>query len=709
TPKIDANFPGKEAMIGKYDEFEGVQRGSGDHCGWALCKCSTLCVQVHGSEEMHDILFSALKTMFITEILSFIGIRILLLSTEDLQQHFETEASDFIKHPSRYARNFLEYCCFKGLAVATQLTDHVSDKGFRRLTFDMMLAWEAPGMTSKPLLKVDIENSVGPEAFERLGPAIPTVADVITARNLFDVLTASTRGRLPFLIYDKYLAGVEKAIKTMKNLSASTLLSSLRLANGEMIIDIDGTVTTQPVLQHVGVSAWPGRLTLTDHALYFEALGIVSYDKAKKYDLSTDLKQIIKPDLTGPWGARLFDKAVMYKSISVPEPVVMEFPELTGHSRRDYWLAIIQEILCVHQFIRKFHLGGVGRAEALSKSVLGILRLRAIREAFHVLPPHPEKLLTFNLAEKLPGGDLILEALSDLLPSVDVQSPKNNEAHVSEKTDKRGLYSTSALSTMSNIGFTFMKGSGAIDEMSLPVGEVLVGELTTLEKAVMQSRNSFEKVELAQATIEGVKVEGIDTNAAVMKELLLPVIEFFKWLRFLATWEEPLKSITFCTIVCYIIYRGWIGYALPCFFLFMAVFMLCSRHFSRGKPITEVRVTAPPTQNTVEQLLALQQAVSQVEELVQDGNIILLKFRALLLAAFPQATDQAALVLILLAIMLAFLPLKIAILLVFLEIFTRQMPLRKPNTERCTRRFREWWFSIPAAPVLLEKPKQEKK
>ncbi|GLJ11169.1 hypothetical protein SUGI_0145240 [Cryptomeria japonica] len=635
--------------------------------------------------------------------------RILLLSTEDLQQQFETEASDFIKHPSRYARNFLEYCCFKALAVATQLTDHVSDKGFRRLTFDMMLAWEAPAMTSKPLLKVDIENYVGPEAFERLAPAIPTVADVITAHNLFDVLTSSTRGRLPFPIYDKYLAGVEKAIKTMKNQSASTMLSSLRLANGEMIIDVDGTVTTQPVLQHVGVSAWPGRLTLTDHALYFEALGIVSYDKAKKYDLSSDLKQVVKPDLTGPWGARLFDKAVMYKSISLPEPVVMEFPELTGHSRRDYWLAILQEILCVHQFIRKFHLEGVGRAEAISKSVLGILRLRAIREAFHILPPHPERLLTFNLAEKLPGGDLILEALSDLLPSVDARSPRNNEVHISKNMDKSGLHSTSALSTLSSLGFTFSKVSGATDETGLPVGEVLVGELTPLERAVMQSRSSFEKVELAQATIQGVKVEGIDTNAAVMKELLLPAIEFVKWLQVLATWEDPLKSVIFCTIVCYIIYRGWICYALPCFFLAIAIFMLCSHHFSKGKPITEIRVAAPPTQNTVEQLLALQQAVSQVEELVQDGNIILLKIRALLLAAFPQATDRAAVVLIFLAIILAFLPSKIIILLVFLEIFTRQMPLRQPSTERVTRRFREWWFSIPAAPVLLDKPKQEKK
>lgn len=60
-----------------------------------------------------------------------------------------------------------------------------------------------------------------------------------------------------------------------------------------------------------------GRLILTDHALYFEALHVVSYDKASVYDLSDDLNQVVKPELTGPWGTRLFDKAVMYKSVSL--------------------------------------------------------------------------------------------------------------------------------------------------------------------------------------------------------------------------------------------------------------------------------------------------------------------------------------------------------------------------------------------------------
>lgn len=65
------------------------------------------------------------------------------------------------------------------------------------------------------------------------------------------------------------------------------------------------------------ISFYLGRLTLTNSALYFESLGVGLYEKAVRYDLATDMKQVIKPELTGPLGARLFDKAIMYKSTSV--------------------------------------------------------------------------------------------------------------------------------------------------------------------------------------------------------------------------------------------------------------------------------------------------------------------------------------------------------------------------------------------------------
>lgn len=52
---------------------------------------------------------------------------------------------------------------------------------------------------------------------------------------------------------------------------------------------------------------------------------------------------------------------------------------------------------------------------------------------------------------------------------------------------------------------------------SLLVGEVVVGDVNPLERAVKESRKNYEKVVLAQETINGVKMDGIDTNLAVMK------------------------------------------------------------------------------------------------------------------------------------------------------------------------------------------------
>jgi len=55
-------------------------------------------------------------------------------------------------------------------------------------------------------------------------------------------------------------------------------------------------------------------LVLTTHALYFQSIRVGYGDNIVKYDLATDSNQVIKRDLTGPLGVRLFDKAVMYKS-----------------------------------------------------------------------------------------------------------------------------------------------------------------------------------------------------------------------------------------------------------------------------------------------------------------------------------------------------------------------------------------------------------
>lgn len=64
--------------------------------------------------------------------------------------------------------------------------------------------------------------------------------------------------------------------------------------------------------------------------------------------------------------------------------------------------------------------------------------------------------------------------------------------------------------------------------------------------------------------------------------------------------------------------------------------MLLTRFTNQGRPINQIKVKVPPVMNTMEQILAVQSAISKVEELVQDGNIVLLKIRALLLAVSSQ-------------------------------------------------------------------------
>ncbi|KAL4362335.1 hypothetical protein GQ457_04G012310 [Hibiscus cannabinus] len=626
--------------------------------------------------------------------------KILGTSSNELLERFNAEASDSIK--SQYARNFLEYCCFKALGLSTQVMGHLADKKFRRLTFDMMVAWEAPTASSQYPVNLDDDLSVGAEAFTRIAPAVPIIANVIICENLFSVLTFSTAGRLHFSVYDKYLNGLERVIKRMKSQTESSLLSVVRASRGEKILEVDGTVTTQPVLEHVGVSTWPGRLILTDHALYFEALKVVSYDKPKRYDLSDDLKQIVKPELTGPWGTRLFDKAVLYKSISLSEPVIIEFPELKGHTRRDYWLAIIREILYVHKFINKYHIKGVEKDDALAKAILGILRVQAIQEISSSNSVQFESLLMFNLCDQLPGGDLILETLAKISNSRKLERGNNLEAG-------GGMYSISALAMVSNLGFVSASSSSCPSEGGLLVGEVVVGEMSLLERAVKKSSDNYKKVVQAQETVDGVKVDGIDTNLAVMKELLFPVTEVGKWLLSLVYWDDPPKSLMFCLLFTFIIFRGWLAYAFALMALFFAIFMALTRLFNQGRPVDEIKIVAPPPMNTMEQLLAVQNAISQVEELIQDGNIVLLKIRALLLSIFPKASEKFAVTLLFSALLLALLPGKYLILLIFLETFTRYSPPRKASTERWMRRLREWWFSIPAAPVILEIEKEDKK
>ncbi|XP_040869136.1 uncharacterized protein [Glycine max] len=469
--------------------------------------------------------------------------KILGMSPQELQHCFDSELPMGVKELLTYARHLLEFCSYKALHKLIHNSDFLNDNDFRRLTFDMMLAWEAPSVhtlsdnpssssskeetagdeddaslfyssSTNMALQVDDKKTVGLEAFSRIAPVCVPIADVVTVHNLFHALTSTSAHRLHFLVYDKYLRFLDKVIKNSKNVMAVSA-GNLQLAEGEIVLHVDGTIPTQPVLQHIGITAWPGRLTLTNYALYFESLGVGVYEKAVRYDLGTDMKQVIRPDLTGPLGARLFDKAVMYKSTSVVEPVYFEFPEFKANLRRDYWLDISLEILRAHKFIRKYYLKEVQKSEVLARALLGIFRYRAVREAFRFFSSHYKTLLTFNLAETLPRGDIILQTMSKSLTNLAAVSVKR-DIPVTVDTKRQPAVSPVAVMALFYLGFKSKKVTDICEEATF-VSDIRVGEIHPLEVAVKKSLLDTGKAEAAQATVDQVKVEGIDTNVAVMK------------------------------------------------------------------------------------------------------------------------------------------------------------------------------------------------
>lgn len=194
---------------------------------------------------------------------------------------------------------------------------------------------------------------------------------------------------------------------------------------------------------------------------------------------------------------------------------MFEFTELSGHGRRDYWLAIIREIIAAHNFARTYKLEGLGKSEALARAVLGICRLRAIRETFKSLPRQPHRLLTYAYGEEMPGGDMVMAELADVLRHSGHGEGGDSFLDHHEGTE---IYASSATAAVASLGsdLTPHPTSDQKPEASAPVNKVKIGEMTPLEKTIMESRDNTKKVAMAQATIDAVQMEGIGTNVAVI-------------------------------------------------------------------------------------------------------------------------------------------------------------------------------------------------
>lgn len=184
------------------------------------------------------------------------------------------------------------------------------------------------------------------------------------------------------------------------------------------------------------------------------------------------------------------------------ENVVIEFPEMTSSTRRDHWLALVKEVILLHRFLSKFKLESPLEAwEMHARTILGIIRLHAAREMLRISPPVPNRFLIFTLLDEVPKGDYVLDELADSLKKVTSGHP------CSASSTLRNLNASNSCPPNPRVE------TPQVDEVS----EIVRPEnLSSLESAIHQAREEAKEVEIAKATTEGLKEEGISESAQVL-------------------------------------------------------------------------------------------------------------------------------------------------------------------------------------------------
>nr|XP_043611924.1 uncharacterized protein LOC122583604 [Erigeron canadensis] len=623
-----------------------------------------------------------------------------------------------------YSRKLVEYCSSKVLnEVCRNLEVEINEGDFSRVTFDMMLAWEIPSSIDEeshteyvakekedkgiptpakstneqddisifysdimPLL-VDNQPSVGGDAFAWLGSLVPLMTDFVTGRFTFETLTISTGNRLHFPAYDKYLNEIDKCIK---HLQTQVIPTNTALADDEYILHVEGTASSQRVIRHIGGQSWPGRLTLTNYALYFETSGIVSYQDAIKLDLSRDIEQSVKPASTGPLGAPLFDRAIIYESSELKEDVQIEFPEMASSTRRDHWLALVKEIMLLHKFIRKFELESSQKVwEMHARTILGIIRLHAAREMLRISPPDPKSFLIFALFDELPTGSYVLQELAESLKTVETEHPCS---------------ATSVLRSLNVSRVCALHKEMKVGSENTEIASNQPVNISSLETAVEQVREEAKEINMAKAKAEEIKDEGIGNSVAVLMELVKPLKNALPWFQEVIQWERPVSTVMVIGFTLLVVYKEWIGKAMAIFLMWVVSKMIWARRHGVGKKTKFVVCTASD-QSTRESIVSAQSGLNTAYSIMQLANISILKLWSIMLSNAPKHTDMAITALTGCAIVLAVIPLKFIIMVLVVLAFATTSKLgklvKKRKIDMGNRKLQGWWDSIPVIPIEI--------
>ncbi|XP_006349391.1 uncharacterized protein [Solanum tuberosum] len=634
------------------------------------------------------------------------------------------------------ARSLVEYCCFRFLSKDTSnLHPSLKEPAFQRLIFVTMLAWEQPYRSRRDSrVKFADKHSlqlkrklVGEEAFVRIAPAVAGIADWTTAHNLFKALAGNDRG-ISFTSWSTYICELLKVHEGRK----SYQFQDLSQLHNERILCI-ASGGKHPVLKWENNMAWPGKLILTDRALYFEAVGLTGKRNTSRLDLTGEGSSI-KRTRVGPLGFDFLDSAVSVTSGPQSDTWVLEFVDFGGEMRRDVWYACINEVIALYKFILEFgpeegdqsvynvYGSQKGKARAILYATNAVKRLQALQYARKLLED-PTKLVQFSYLQDAPYGDVVLQTLAVNCwggPLIAKLTDQDYQSGGSPGSTNDATESSSYVFDIDGSVYLqkWMKSPSWASSASLAFWKnprskrgivfsknLVVADMNLMEKAALICRDKYQVVEKTQATIEAAMIEGIPSNIDLFKELVFPLTVMVKNFEKLRHWEDPLLTASSLALAYTIIFRNMLSYILPAMLMGLAAGMLLLKGLKEqgrlGRYFGKVTIRDQPPSNTLQKIIAVKEALREVEKYLQSLNVSLLKIRAIILAGQPQITMEVALVLLFGATILLIVPFKYIAAFLISDAFTRELAFRRQMVLRFMSFLKERWETVPATPVVV--------